>query len=113
MPGSVFVVLVLFATHASASNTIDQRPGFMGVGLSDSQRPAGALIIRVVPQSPADKAGLAVRDIVQSINGDAVSDAADLMEQCGKLSPGTLTTLKVWRFGVVQEINVRMGERPK
>ena len=50
----------------------------------------GALVSQVVPDSPAEKAGVKVGDIVVKFNGTPVAGAAELKNLVGRVKPGTV-----------------------
>ena len=62
-------------------------------------KPTGALIAKVLPDSPAAKAGLQVGDIVRSVNGETVRSSTELPVMVGNLVPGKEITLGIWRKG--------------
>ncbi|UOO76189.1 DegQ family serine endoprotease [Neisseria sp. Dent CA1/247] len=70
---------------------------------------SGALIARVLPGSPALKAGLQPGDIVRSVNGEEVRQSSDLPVMVGAMAPGKEVTLNVWRKGKEQQIKVILG----
>lgn len=70
---------------------------------------SGALIARVLPGSPALKAGLQPGDIVRSVNGEEVRQSSDLPVMVGAIAPGKEVTLNVWRKGKEQQIKVILG----
>ncbi|MDK4579522.1 PDZ domain-containing protein, partial [Kingella kingae] len=51
-------------------------------------KPAGALVTKVSPNSPAEKAGLEVGDIIRSVNGEAVRSSSDLPMTISAIRPG-------------------------
>lgn len=51
------------------------------------KRPQGALLTRVAPDSPAEKAGLQRGDVVLSLNGTDITHAADLMTIISRARP--------------------------
>lgn len=57
----------------------------------------GALITQVSPGSPADKAGLQTKDIVDQINGKPIINAAQLRNAVGLVRVGTKLNLHVLR----------------
>lgn len=59
----------------------------------------GAVVVKVIPNSPADKAGLQVGDIVQKLNKRTVHKADDLHNTIGLMRLGTLVRLSVLRDG--------------
>jgi len=70
--------------------------GFLGVGLIDN--PGGGAVVGVVaPGSPAERAGLKVRDVVTTVNGSQVAGAAALTDAVLAMSPGDTAHLNVLR----------------
>jgi serine protease Do len=71
----------------------------------------GALIGDVVPDSPADKAGLKRGDLVTRIQGQEVRDANDLMNRVALLLPGSKVELTLMREGKEKKFTVTVGKR--
>ncbi len=83
--------------------------------LADSfglKTPEGALVSEVEPDSPADKAGIKVSDIILSFNGHDVKESIDLPRMVGATKPGTKSKMRVWRKGNVRELMVTVGAMP-
>ncbi|MCX5590373.1 S1C family serine protease [Alcaligenes endophyticus] len=78
-------------------------------GLPSAQ---GAIVARVLRQSPAAGAGLQVGDIVQTLDGQTVDDSIGLLTQIAALKAGSRTSLQVWRDGKSRTIKVTVGQRP-
>ena len=76
------------------------------LGLKDNK---GVLITEVVPDSPADKAGLVRRDVIRKINGKAVEDWQSFRNEVAMLKPGTSIDLTVVRDGNEKELTVEVG----
>ena len=72
-------------------------------------KPTGALISKVMPDSPAAKAGLQVGDIVRSVNGEEVRASSDLPVMVGAIAPGKEVRLGVWRKGEEISVKVQLG----
>lgn len=68
-------------------------------------------IENIVPDSPAEKAGLQIRDIVLEVNGQSVEGANDLIQKVGAIRPGTRTSLKILRDKAEEELSLVVGER--
>lgn len=69
--------------------------------------PQGAYVEDVVAGSPAEKAGIAVDDIITSIDGESVSDnTGGLSAIIGKKNPGSSIVIKVWRDSAEKTISV-------
>jgi serine protease Do len=65
-------------------------------GLKDSAK-TGALIVNVMPGSPAQEAGLQPGDIVTRINGKSIADAAQLTDVAKGLKSGSTASVVVRR----------------
>ena len=78
---AISIAQQIAAGHGS-STVLLGLPGFLGVSVSaETGGESGAEIVQVLPGGPADKAGLAVGDLITAVNGQNVS------------SPNALTTL--------------------
>lgn len=75
-------------------------------------RPSGALISRVLPDSPAEKAGLKSGDIIMTFNGEDIEHSAELPYVVGQLKAGLEIQSKVYRDGKEQTISVMLESRP-
>lgn len=73
------------------------------------ERADGALIARVFPDSPADKAGLKADDVLIEIDGHRIRRYADVPPLIGAFSPGDVTELKVIRGGKEKTLKVKIG----
>lgn len=72
----------------------------------------GALVGNVVPDGPADRAGIRNGDVIIEFNGQRVNDADHLKNMVGLTPPGTRVTLRLIRNGREQTVTVELGERP-
>ncbi len=72
----------------------------------------GALVIEVVPDSPAEEAGLKEGDIIRAVDGAEVNDDHLLAELIGRYQPGEQIELTVIRDGRRITIDVELGVRP-
>ena len=68
---------------------------------------AGALVLNVAPDSPADDAELAAGDVVQAINGRAVRTLADAMRELDRVGRGRPVFLLVSRSGTTLFLEMR------
>ncbi len=73
----------------------------------------GILIAQVVKDSPADRAGLKVGDIIVAINGKKLDSVRELQFSIMKTKPGTEVTLTVIREGKEMKVKVKVGELPE
>ena len=70
----------------------------------------GAVISRVVPDSPAAKAGLKVEDIVLKANGREIVDMNQLRVVVGQLRVGAKVDLEILRDGKPRTLTVQVGK---
>ena len=70
----------------------------------------GALVARVVPGTPADKAGIKAEDVVIQANGKAIKDMPELRNLIGLLKVGDKVELTVLRGGETKKITVVVGK---
>ncbi|MDX9767541.1 MAG: DegQ family serine endoprotease [Ectothiorhodospiraceae bacterium] len=76
-------------------------------------RPSGALVARVLPDSPAEKAGIKVGDVILSFNGVEVPSSAALPPIVGRTRVGEPVRLQVMREGKPLTLKVTIGELPE
>jgi membrane-associated protease RseP (regulator of RpoE activity) len=85
---------------------------FLGVTTRDATGDAqGAEIVNVAEDSPAAQAGLQDGDIVTAVNGESVSDPADLAEHVRDHEPGDNVTITYTREGNSAEAQVELADR--
>jgi membrane-associated protease RseP (regulator of RpoE activity) len=72
----------------------------------------GALILEVVPDSPAEEAGLKGGDIIRAVDGVEVNELHRLTELIGNYKPGEQIELTVIRNGRRITVDVELGARP-
>lgn len=72
----------------------------------------GVLVVRVVPDSPADKAGLRAGDVIEKINDKAVSDADALQQEVENSQVGKNLQLELKRNGQAMNLAVKAGTYP-
>lgn len=72
----------------------------------------GALIGEVMPDTPAEDAGLRAGDVVVAMNGEAINGSAELRNKVARLKPGEVVEFDIVRDGDTKTIAVTIGERP-
>ena len=70
----------------------------------------GAIINEVLPDSPADKAGLRAGDIVISSDGKKIKSAADLRNRVGLLPVGEKIKFRILRDGKETDFIIKVDE---
>ena len=78
----------------------------------DMKKPMGALIAQVLPDSPSEKAGLKVGDIIVRFNGHEVGDSSSLPPIVGRTRMNTKVPVEIIRNGKKRTVNVVIGELP-
>ena len=71
----------------------------------------GIAVTGVVPEGPADAAGLKRGDLLVSVNGDAVEDLRRLYLTIWRRGPGELVRLQVLRDEAIHVVQVLAGDR--
>jgi hypothetical protein len=97
--------------------------GYLGVGLTEltpelrvhfgAPEDAGAMVGKVEPGSPAEKAGIRVGDILTSVDGKDVKSSWDVMTKVRGLDDGQQVPVEIWRDGKAQNLTVTVVERER
>ena len=69
----------------------------------------GVEIVHVQKDSPADRAGLQLGDVIRSVDGHAVRSRSELQAVLATLEPGKPATFGVTRYGESREVTVQLG----
>lgn len=75
--------------------------------------PVGPIVQSVVADSCADKAGIAVKDIILAFNERNVKTYTQLMSALNKCSAGDVVTLRIYRAGAELDVTLTLDERPE
>jgi serine protease Do len=97
--------------------------GFIGVGiqpltpalksaLSIDEKVDGALVSALMPDGPAQRAGLKVGDVIVSVDGQPIRTSRELLNQVARLKVGQAAPFSILRKGQAQSITVPIVERP-
>src|SRR5882762_933074 len=70
----------------------------------------GVVLGKIVPDSPAAKAGLKENDVVAEINGQRVEGAAQFRRMIHEIPAGRSIQLTVWRDGRTQTVSATLGK---
>lgn len=73
----------------------------------------GVFVQEVVPDMPAEEAGIKSQDIIVSLNGDEVVDSGDFRNKISMVRPGKKVALVVLRDAKRKAIDVRVGKLPE
>jgi serine protease Do len=72
----------------------------------------GTLIRRVNPESPAERGGVQVQDVVTAVERAPISTMNELMMLVRRHEPGDQISLTVVRSGLTRTVKVRLEEAP-
>ncbi|MEJ2115453.1 MAG: DegQ family serine endoprotease [Gammaproteobacteria bacterium] len=76
-------------------------------------KPTGALVAKILPDSPAVDSDLQVGDIILSYDGKEVRNSASLPPMVGRTRVGDTVKLKVMRSGKTKNIKLKIGQLPE
>ncbi len=97
---SVDEVLIVIEQLRAQANGVERREGFLGVGLKSREDGGqGAIITDVRTGSPADNAGILVKDIVLSVDGEPIDGQAGLVAAIRDAVPGQIVKIEISRDG--------------
>ena len=96
--------------------------GWLGVMIQDVTRelaesfgmskPGGALVAKVLPDSPAAKAGVKTGDIIMTFNGHEIDMSSELPPVVGTTSAGQRVPVEILRAGKQKTLNVLIDALP-
>jgi S1-C subfamily serine protease len=96
--------------------------GFLGIGLKDVSAEMaealdletidGVVIMNVIEDSAAEKAGIKRYDILVEFNGEPIESASRFILRVAALKPDTQVELVLLRDGQRQNLSVTLGKRP-
>lgn len=96
--------------------------GWLGIGiqevtkeLADSfglKQATGALIAGVEKNSPAEKGGLEVGDIILKFDGKAITTSSDLPRVVATTKPGKMVAVEILRKGASKTLQMGVGDMP-
>ena len=70
----------------------------------------GVMVDSVESGTPADKAGLKARDVIQKVDGKVIRSNTDIQRIIFPKTPGSKVTLGIWRNGAGREITTAVME---
>jgi S1-C subfamily serine protease len=97
--------------------------GFLGVVLQPVALPSpiketlgqdsGIMLLGVEPEGAAAAGGLVLGDVLVVGGGQTLAQSEALADLMERTPPGQVVTFKVLRAGALQDLDVRIGERPR
>ena len=77
------------------------------------EKPTGALVAKILEDSPAQDTDLEIGDIILSYNGEEVKNSASLPPMVGRTRVGESVKLKVMRNGKTKTVKLKIGQLPE
>ena len=74
--------------------------------------PTGVYVKRIQSDSPAASSSLKVGDVITAIDGQKVTDMAELNEYKDQKNIGDKITLDIYRDGKTEQVEITLGEQP-
>ena len=97
--------------------------GWLGVLIQDvnkelaesfgMEKPMGAVVLRVVDDAPAKKAGIEVGDVITHFDGKTINRSSDLPLAVGQASIGSKVDVKIIRDGKQKRLQVKVAQLPE
>jgi S1-C subfamily serine protease len=99
--------------------------GYLGLGMQPVRlpeslkrtlnltRPGGVIIVAVESDSPAERAGLLIGDVLVALDGVPIGDTADVQALLGPERVGAAVVASMIRAGLLAERTIVVGERPQ
>jgi len=116
----LMAALLLMLSWPGGAGAGEDDPGWLGVSLQqltpslreamDISSDAGALITEVVEDSPAEKAGLKMGDVILKYDDQAVTSPHRLTKLVRSTEPETEVDIRVLRKGQEKSFRVKLGE---
>ncbi|QCP51182.1 Do family serine endopeptidase [Trinickia violacea] len=76
------------------------------------EQKSGTIITGVLQGGPADKAGIKPGDVLQSVNGEEITDTTRLLNVIAQIKPGTDAKIRLIRKNKAIDLTVMIGKRP-
>ena len=73
-------------------------------------RPRGAAVVKVEPDSPASKAGIESEDVILSVNGHPIEHSNQVPAMIAAVKPGSSVDLELWRGKGTKHVSVTVEE---
>jgi serine protease Do len=100
------------AVMAKGNGAVVNSRAYLGVSVDALNATKGAVVSKVQPGTPAEKAGLKAGDVITAVNGTTLNGTTTLGSVLGTLKPGDTATLTVNRNGSTQTLTATLAEYP-
>lgn len=106
---ALVLILVLSAASIATAQDTDQRPY---LGLTFAQHDDGIIVTRVVPDSPADEAGIQSGDVITGVDGEDITFES-FADMIGDHQISDTLSLTLLRDQESLDLDVVLGEEPE
>ena len=96
--------------------------GWIGINIQDLDyrlvqyfglnSPSGVVVVKILEDSPAQKAGLVEGDIILTVNGEQIHNSTALIKYIEGTQINNRLALSVWRNNIEEKILVKVAEHP-
>lgn len=76
------------------------------------EKPTGALVAKVLPDSPAEESEIKIGDVILAYDGKEVKNSAALPPIVGKTKIGEIVKIKLMRNGKTKILKLKVGQLP-
>jgi len=76
-----------------------------------SPNSTGLIVVDVIPDSPADRAGLVAGDLLTEFSGAPIREHSQLVDKLDRLRPGQSVSMKIFRERQMHSLKLELSER--
>ncbi len=92
--------------------------GWLGIEVqafaqTDADRPAAVTVVKVLPKTPAERAGLQAGDVLTRVDDTPVADPQSALNAIARVKPGNQVSLGIVRNGEPREVVITVAQRPQ
>ena len=95
-------------SQADVLNILTQARLSPHISMGSSGKPDGVAVSNIRPGSIVQNIGLVNGDVIQEVNGKAISNSSDIVEAYKDLKPGSTISVKIRRMGKQVTLNYNM-----
>jgi len=89
------------------------RPAFLGIQFDTRHLAGGAKVVKVLPGTSAEKAGIRAGDLIVQFNNETMHTSFKLLHAIGRCRVDDVVKFKVVREGKEMELTATLGARPE